>query len=101
MDNSASDGPLPGGQSRPSSARLWLEAGLVAKLSSADPPPLACTIKLGRLRFPDQPWLRGFAAGGSGLTQPDAKQHARRLVEGTRCLDCSRPRLVGDFHAMD
>ena len=87
MDNSASDGPLPGGQSRPSSARLWLEAGLPAKLCSADPPPLACTIKLGGLRFPDKPRLRGVAAGGTGLSQLDAKQHARRLATGTKCRD--------------
>ena len=87
MDLTVADGLPLGGRHWHSSARLWLEAGLAAKLHSADPPPLACTIKLEGLRFSDQPRLRGFAAGGSGLTQLDAKQHARRLATGTKCGD--------------
>ena len=91
MDLTVADGLPLGGRHWHSSARLWLEAGLAAKLHSADPPPLACTIKLEPLRFSDQPRLRGFAAGGSGLTQLDAKQHARRLATGTKCRDSSCP----------
>ena len=101
MDLTVPDGLPLGGRYGHSSARLWLEAGLAAKLCSADPPPLACTIKLGGLRFPAKPRLREFTAGGTGPTQLDAKQHARRLATGTKCRDSSLPKLVVDFHAMD